>query len=146
MDLSEQFEALYGMLATYSEYEVGERICYRCGDEAIRSGTIMWIVAPDRVAEQRVPTRYVVKCDADSGLPDTVWQRDILEVLYRYVLKPVVDIVIGDSIYLWGDNCEVVKVDEPGLYGITLEVYYNGELREVWYRLEGIVYVCIRSF
>jgi len=146
MDLSEQFEALYGVLATYSEYQVGERICYRCGGEAIRTGTIVWIMAPDRVADQHLPTRYVVTSDSHSGFPDTVWERDILEVILRYFPRPVVDVVKGNSVYLWGDNCEVVEVGKPGLYGITLDVCHNGNLRQAWFRLEEKVYVCIWSF
>lgn len=146
MDLSEQFEALYGVLAIYSEYQVGERICYRFGDEAIRTGTIVWIMAPDHVANQHLPTRYVVKSDSHTGFPDTVWQRDIVEIVLRYISRPVVDVVKGNNIFLWGDNCEVIKVGKQGLYGITLDVCHNGELRQAWFRLEEKVYVCIWPF
>ncbi len=146
MDLSEQFEALYGTLATYSEYQIGERIRYRFRGETVRSGTIMWVLAPDRLADQHLPTRYVVKSNSHSGFPDTVWQRDILEIVLRYFPRPVVEVVKGNTIYLWGDNYEVVKVDEPGLYGITFDVCRNGELLRAWFRLEERVYVCIWPF
>jgi hypothetical protein len=42
------FEEIFGPLAPYSDYKVGDTITYRSPDGPIRRGEIMWIEPPGR--------------------------------------------------------------------------------------------------
>jgi len=75
--LDEQFEDLYGPLAPFSDFKKGEHITYT-SEGRICTGTIVWVAAATRIAGQDIPVQYIVECDQHSGIPDNVWQCDIV--------------------------------------------------------------------
>jgi hypothetical protein len=76
-DLDEQFEDLYGSLAPFSDFKRGEHITYRAGGQT-RTGKILWVATATRIASRDIPVQYIVECDQHSGIPDSIWQSDII--------------------------------------------------------------------
>lgn len=65
-----------GPHASYADHQAGEYITYHAGAE-IRTGEIVYILAPRQVGSQHLPLTYVV--DSGQGFPDLVWQTDVIE-------------------------------------------------------------------
>lgn len=78
--LAMSLEATCGPAARYSDHQVGETITYRVSPHEIRTGTILFVAAPQQVLSQHVPLTYVV--DSDHGFPDLVYATDITEPLF----------------------------------------------------------------
>ena len=73
-DETRQLEALFGPLATFSEYKRGQTIRYRA-DCMVKPGEITWITAPGRTSQDTEhPLEYWM------GL-DCIYQADSIEVL-----------------------------------------------------------------
>jgi hypothetical protein len=70
----QQFEEIFGLLAKFSDYKVGDVITYRSSDTGrIKRGEIMWVELPGRtVSGKEHPLTYWVGFDA-------MYPSDILE-------------------------------------------------------------------
>ncbi len=47
----DQMEEIWGMGAAYSEYHIGDRICYTLEGQT-HTGTIMWVCAPSNISDR----------------------------------------------------------------------------------------------
>ncbi len=75
--LEDQFEDLYGPLAPYSDFKKGDHITYHAEGQT-RTGTIVWVATATRIAGRDIPVQYIVESDQHSGIPDSVWQSDVV--------------------------------------------------------------------
>ena len=66
----------FGPAAKYSDHPIGDIITYYLGSE-VRTGEIIYITAPTQEGSMHHPLTYVV--ENGEGLPDRIWQTDILE-------------------------------------------------------------------
>jgi hypothetical protein len=85
--LDEQFEALYGPLTPFSDFNKGEQITYRAEGQT-RTGKIVWVATTTRIDGQDIPVQYIVECDQHSGISDNVWQSDIVMDPKEYGEEP----------------------------------------------------------
>src|SRR5881227_4381187 len=83
-DLLRKYHIVLGAVAAQAGVEIriayfkkGEHITYRAGGQT-RTGTIVWVATATRIAGRDIPVQYIVECDQHSGLPDSVWQSDIV--------------------------------------------------------------------
>lgn len=65
-----------GPEASYADHQEGEYITYHLGTE-VRTGEIVYVLAPRQVGSQHLPLTYVV--DSGYGFPDLIWQTDVIE-------------------------------------------------------------------
>jgi hypothetical protein len=74
-----EMEELHGELFDFSDHKVGQRICYRLGENTY-SGEILWVAAPGDLLDQHVPMSYIVLRDMPDNIvsfPDVVYRTDV---------------------------------------------------------------------
>jgi len=72
----DDFEALYGPLAQYSEHRCGDMIRY-LHEGTEKRGTIIWVCAPGMIDVRQIGITYVVE-PPGGGWPDMVFPGDVL--------------------------------------------------------------------
>lgn len=78
--IAKNLENDWGPAAHHSEYQRGDTLTYRVGNETYL-GVILWITQPGPSAiegHDDVPMRYIVERSGWTGFPDVVWPGDIL--------------------------------------------------------------------
>jgi hypothetical protein len=77
MSNEEQFEALYGPAAPFSDHKIGETI--RWFDLELRqerTAKILWVCAAGEVRGRQLPVRYIMDT---SGFPSIVYSGEVIE-------------------------------------------------------------------
>ncbi len=83
----DQMEEIWGMGAAYSEYHIGDRICYTLEGQT-HTGTIMWVCAPSNISDKELPTRYILQPDTNENSRDVVLSGNIVVgVTQRQILQ-----------------------------------------------------------
>lgn len=77
-DDPQQLEAVFGPLAPHSEFQRGEPISYRDDNGVTKTGTILWVRAPEMVVEGGKEPRLDYVVDAGTGSAQIVRTEQIL--------------------------------------------------------------------
>lgn len=74
----QELEDTYGPAAKYSDHQRGEHIKF-VEEGNTYSGIIIWVCAPEKIADKQIPTVYIVAGDQQQGFPHVVYPSDIIE-------------------------------------------------------------------